>query len=158
MDKKNIFQIILIIILIAILCTIVALFIKGNNTQNTGLQNNGMQNLNGGAPPDKPDGNGGMPEGNTNTNVSHTGATEISSDTTDSDTAYSSTTSSENALLVIGGESTISNPTVTKSGNSDGDNSDSYGTNAAVLVKEGTLNITGVTVTTNVSHANGVFS
>lgn len=114
---------------------------------------------NGGTPPDKPDGNGGAPGGNnSSSNVSHTGATEISSDTTNSGTSYSSTTGSQNALLVTGGTSNISNPTVTKSGDSDGDNSDFYGTNAAVLVKEGTLNINGGTVITNGSHANGVFA
>ena len=91
-------------------------------------------------------------------NVSHTGATEISSDTTNNEKTYSSTTNSQNALLVTGGTSTITNPSITKSGDSDGDNSDFYGTNAAVLVKEGTLNINGGNVTTNGAHANGVFA
>ena len=106
-----------------------------------------------GAPPDKPDANGGS-----SSNVSHTGATEISTDTTNDGKSYASTTGSENALLVTGGTSTISNPTITKSGDSDGDNSDFYGTNAAILVKQGSLNINGGTVTTNGSHANGVFA
>ena len=49
-----------------------------------------MPNQNGGTPPDKPDGNGGSPEGNNSSaNFSHTGATEISSDTTNSGQAYS---------------------------------------------------------------------
>ena len=118
-----------------------------------------MPSSNGGTPPDKPDGNEGAQGGNNgSSNVSHTGATEISSDTTNNGQTYSSTTGSQNALLVTGGISTISNPTVTKSGDSDGDNSDFYGTNAAVLVKEGTLNINGGNVTTNGSHANGVFA
>lgn len=123
----------------------------------------GMQN--GGTPPDKPNGekppngNGGAPGGNgESSNVSHTGATEISTDTANSETSYSSTTGSQNALLVTGGTSTLTNPIVTKSGDSDGDNSDFYGTNAAVLVKDGTLNINGGTVTTSSSHANGVFA
>ena len=118
-----------------------------------------MPNSNGGTPPDKPDENGGGPgENSGSSNVSHTGATEISSDTTNNGQTYSSTTSSQNALLVTGGTSTITNPTITKSGDSDGDNADFYGNNAAVLVKEGTLNMTGGTVTTNGSHANGVFA
>ena len=118
-----------------------------------------LSNSNGGTPPDKPDGQEGAPEGNSSSsNISHTGATEISSDTTNDGETYSSVAGSENALLVTGGTSTISNPTITKSGDSDGDNSDFYGTNAAVLVKEGTLNINGGTVTTNGSHANGVFA
>ena len=116
-----------------------------------------MQSQNGGTPPDKPNGDSNAPGGNS-TNVSHTGATEISSDTTNNNQTYSSTADSENALLVTGGTSTITNPTITKSGDSDGDNSDFYGTNAAVLVKEGTLNINGGNVTTNGSHANGIFA
>ena len=117
-----------------------------------------MQSQNGGTPPDKPDGEGMTPGGNSSANVSHTGATEISSNTTNNGQTYSSTTGSQNALLVTGGISTITNPTITKSGDSDGDNSDFYGTNAAVLAKEGTLNINGGNVTTNGSHANGIFA
>ena len=118
-----------------------------------------MSSSNGGTPPEKPDGNGGQPGGNNSSaNISHTGATEFSSDTTTNEQTYSSTTGSQNALLVTGGTSTINNPTVTKSGDSDGDNSDFYGTNAAILAKEGTLNINGGTVETNGSHANGVFA
>lgn len=114
---------------------------------------------NGGTPPDKPDGNGRTPGGSIgSSSVSHTGVSEISSDTTNNGQTYSSESGSQNALLVTGGTSTISNPTVTKSGNSDGDNSDFYGNNAAVLVKEGTLNINGGNVTTNGSHANGIFA
>ncbi len=109
-----------------------------------------------GEPPEKPDGNGGGPGGNSD--VSHTGATEISSDTSNSEEKYSSETGSQNALLVSGGTSTLTNPSITKTGDSNGDESDFYGTNAAVLVKEGTLNIDGGTITTNGSHANGVFA
>ena len=117
-----------------------------------------MLGADGGTPPDKPDGNGGGPGGDNNTNISHTGATEISSNKINSGISYSSTTGSQNALLVTGGTSTIMDPTITKSGDSDGDSADFYGTNAAVLVKEGTLNIKGGTVTTSGSHANGVFA
>ena len=153
MNKKNILQIILIIVLVIILGTIIYVFINENNSQSDEIQSSNM-----GSPPNKPDGNGGAPGGNSSANVSHTGATEISEDTENSKSTYSSTTGSQNALLVTGGTSTILNPTVTKSGDSDGDDSDFYGTNAGVLVKEGTLNIKGGTVTTNGSHANGVFA
>ena len=162
--KKKITSIILIVILIAVLGVVIWLFVKENNSQsskmpNGGMQNSEMQNQNGGTPPDKPDGKGGMPGGDNNSSsVSHTGAIEISNDTTNKNQTFSSETGSQNALLITGGTSTISNPTITKSGDSDGDNSDFYGTNAAVLVKEGTLNIEGGTVTTNGSHANGVFA
>ena len=152
MKNKKIIEIIVIVILVIILAIIVGLYIKEDNSLNSQTMNN-MQM---GTPPDKPDGSGGAP--GSNSDISHVGATEISTDTTSSDQSYSSTNDSENALLVTGGTSTISNPTITKSGDSDGDNSDFYGTNAAVLVKEGTLNIDGGTVTTDGSHANGVFA
>ena len=105
-------------------------------------------------------GNGGAPgePGGGSSNVSHTGATTISSDTTDSGKTYSSSNSSENALLVSGGTSTLTDITVNKSGDSDGDNSDFYGTNAAILAEDGTLNINGGTVETDGAHANGVFA
>ena len=152
MNKKTIIEIIIIIALVIILGIIIGLFVKGNNSQTS---NNNMHSSNMGTPPDKPDGNGGE---NSSSNVSHTGATEISSDTSNNGENYSSTEGSQNALLVTGGTSTLTNPTITKSGASDGDNSDFYGINAAVLVKTGTLNINGGTVTTNGSHANGVFA
>ncbi len=152
MKNKKIIEIIVIVILVIILAIIVGLYIKEDNSLNSQT----MDNMQMGTPPDKPDGSGGAP--GSDSNVSHVGATEISTDTTSSDQSYSSINDSENALLVTGGTSTISNPTITKSGDSDGDNSDFYGTNAAVLVKEGILNIDGGTVTTDGSHANGIFA
>lgn len=158
MKNKSIIGIIIIVILVIILGVIIGLYVKDNNSQNNETSNN-ISNSSMGTPPEKPDGNGGQPGGNSgSSNVSHTGATEISSDTTNNGQSYSSTTGSENALLVTEGTSTLTNPTITKSGDSDGDNSDFYGTNAAVLVKTGLLNINGGTVTTNGSHANGVFA
>jgi hypothetical protein len=103
-------------------------------------------------------GPGGEPGGNSSTSVSYTGANVISSDTSELDKTYTSSTGSENALLVNGGESTLNNCTVTKTGDSDGDNADFYGTNAAVLVTGATLNIKGGTITTNGAHANAVFA
>ncbi|MBR2279302.1 MAG: hypothetical protein IJ903_00025 [Ruminococcus sp.] len=91
--------------------------------------------------------------------ASYSGATTFSSSTTESGKTYSSTTGGQNALLVSGGISTIKNATVTKSGDESSENSDFTGTNAAVLAYNGaTLNIEGGTVTTNGSHANGVFA
>ena len=73
---------------------------------------------------------------------------------------YTSSTADENAVLVSSGTVTLTNATVTKTGNgSGGDNGDFYGTNAAVLAKGGaTLNLKNSTVTSNGSYANGVFS
>ncbi len=169
MNRKDLIKIFLIIVLIAALCLIIGIYIKERNAQNSEMQNDEMLTSSdrtppekpgdeGETPPEKPDDNGEMPGENSKANVSHTGASEISSDTTNNGQTYSSTTDSQNSLLVTGGTSTITNSNITKSGDSDGDNSDFYGTNAAVLVKEGTLNIDGGTVTTNGSHANAVFA
>lgn len=157
-NKKLIIELVLISVLLIALVIIIGLYIKSYNSSNEQLSNN-MNNSDMGTPPEKPDGDSKMPgENSQSSNVSYKGATEISSDTVNNSQSYSSTTGSENALLVTGGTSTLTNSTITKTGDSDGDNSDFYGTNAAVLVKEGTLNINGGTVTTNGSHANAVFA
>ena len=102
---------------------------------------------------------GGSKPGETSTSISYSGNTTITSNTTETDKSYSSTTGGKNSLLVSGGTSTISNPTITKSGDSSGDDADFYGINAAILTYNGaTLNIKGGNITTNGSHANAVFS
>ena len=113
-----------------------------------------------GDPPDgAPGGQGGTPGGGSSASVSYTGATTIDSSTTADGASYSSSSSAENALLVSGGTSTLTNPTVTKTGDTSDEDSDFYGTNAAVLVyNDATLNIEGGTVTTDGGHANGVFA
>ncbi len=104
-------------------------------------------------------GPGGAPGGQSASSVSHSGATELTSDANLSDQSYSSSSSAQNALLVSGATVSLSNPTVTKSGDDDGDNSDFYGTNAAVFAyNNAVLNITGGTITTNGAHANAVFA
>lgn len=121
---------------------------------------------NGGTPPDKPNGNGGPGggpggPGGSSTDVVYSGATEITSADTQSDKTYSSTTSDESALLISTSDAVaITNPTVTKTGDSDGgDNCNFYGQNATILVKGGsTTTITGGTITSDASGANGVFS
>ena len=128
----------------------------------------------GGTPPDKPDGDssggpGGTPPdgapggsggsgGSSSADISYTGNTEFTSDTTESGQTYTSGESNVQALLVSGGTSTIDKATVTKTGDSDGDESDFYGTNAAVLATSGTLNITDSEITTDGAHANAVFA
>ena len=129
-----------------------------------------------GTPPgDPPDGNGGpggtppggfgggMPgggPGGSSADIDYTGAVEISSADSQIDQTYASTSSDESALLIsTSDEVLINNPTVTKSGDSDGgDNCNFYGLNAAVLVKDGTTaTITGGTITSDAEGANGVF-
>ena len=100
---------------------------------------------------------GGM--GGGNSSPSFSGANTITSSTKKSGVKYSSSTGSENALLVSGGSSSLSNITVTKSGNSSDENADFYGTNAAILAYNGAmLNISGSKISTNGSHANAVFA
>ena len=122
-----------------------------------------------GTPPsDPPDGNGGpgggMPGGapgsGSSADIEYTGAVEISSADSQSGQTYASSTSDESALLISSSdEVSITDPTVTKSGDSDGgDNCNFYGLNAAVLVKDGsTTTITGGTITSDAEGANGVF-
>ena len=113
----------------------------------------------GGAPPDGKGGPGGAP-GGSNADIDYAGAVEITSSDTQNDQSYTSSASDENALLIsTSDEVTISDPSVNKTGNSDGgDNCNFYGLNAAVLVKDGsTTTITGGTITSDASGANGVF-
>lgn len=105
-----------------------------------------------GAPP-----GGGM--GGGSPSPSFSGASTITSSVKKSGVKYSSSSGGENALLASGGTSTLSNITVTKSGNSSDENADFYGTNAAILAYNGaTLNISGSKISTNGSHANAVFA
>ena len=119
-----------------------------------------------GTPPEKPEGNGGPggpggAPGGSSADIDYVGSTEISSNDAQDEQSYTSTSSDENALLVsTSDEVTITNPTVSKSGDSDGgDNCNFYGLNAAVLVKDGsTTIITGGTISSDADGANGVFS
>lgn len=75
--------------------------------------------------------------------------------------AVNSTTADENTILVnTTDDVTITNSTVTKTGDSDGgDNCNFYGQNAAVLVEGGsTTTLTNLTVTSDAKGANGIFS
>ena len=121
----------------------------------------------GDTPPDKPDGNGGPggapggAPGGSSADIDYTASVEITSGDSQSGQTYASTTADESALLIsTSDEVTITNPTVTKTGDSDGgDNCNFYGLNAAVLVKDGsTTTITGGTITSDAEGANGVFS
>ena len=114
---------------------------------------------NGGPGGTPPDGNGGP--GQSDADITYTAAEEITSSDEQSGQTYASTSSDENALLIAtSDEVTITDPTVTKTGDSDGgDSSNFYGVNAGILVKDGSVTtITGGTITTDASGANGVFS
>lgn len=104
---------------------------------------------------------GSPPGGSSSSSVSWNGATMITSATTTSNKTYSSTTASQNAVLINTSDNvTLTSPTVTKSGGtSAGDSESFYGINSAVMCKGGgTTTITGANITTNAAGANGVFS
>ena len=148
-------------------------FVPGNPPEGTppGEPPEGMNGGPGGTPPgDPPDGmnggtppggfGGGKPGGSSSSDIEYSGATEITSADSQNGQTYSSATVDESALLISTSEDvSITDPTVTKSGDSDGgDNCNFYGLNAAVLVKDGTTTtITGGTVTSDADGANGVF-
>lgn len=98
--------------------------------------------------------------GNQGTNVSYSAKKEVTSDETLEDETYESTTKDENALSVSNATVTAKGITVNKTGDSDGgDNTSFYGTNSAVIAKDGAkLTIENATITTNATGANGVFS
>ena len=104
-------------------------------------------------------GPGGAP-GGASADIEYAGAVEITSRQTQEDETYASETADESALLIATSDAVvITNPTVTKSGSSNGgDSCNFYGLNAAVLVKDGAqVTLTGGTVTSDASGANGVF-
>ena len=71
----------------------------------------------------------------------------------------SATDSGTHALEVSGDTQTRSHLRITKTGDSSGEESDFYGTNAAVLASNGaTLTLTDSLITTDGAYANGVFS
>jgi hypothetical protein len=94
-------------------------------------------------------------------NIKYTGATTLKAATSETSKAYKSSTTDESALLISTNEAvTIAQPTISKTGDSDGgDNCSFYGVNAALLVKDGsTTTIKGGTITSSAMGANGVFS
>ena len=96
-----------------------------------------------------------------NSSTSYSAVKEISSSEEVSGGEYTSTNSDENAISATGNtETTLSNITVAKTGDSDGgDNTSFYGTNSAIIARGGaTLNIKNANITTDANGANGVFS
>ena len=108
------------------------------------------------APPDMPGGS------SSSSSVSYSAANSITSAGTYSSKTYKSTTADQNSVLVSLSSGTVNliNPTVTKSGDSDGgDNCNFYGINSAVMaLGGGTVSISGGTVTATAKGANGIFS
>ena len=120
-------------------------------SENGNTPNNMPGDMPGGMP-------GGMDSGNApeTYEAAYTVTENIAGDGTAS---YSSDSSDENAILVDNSVVTISGISVTKTGDSNTESADFYGINAGVLANNGSnLTLSDVTVTTDGSHANGVFS
>ena len=135
-DKKTLKYIIVIAVLLIIIGLLWFFMISGNNNSN----NNSQQK--------------------SNSNTTYSSAKTISSDEDLSNVEFTSTNSDENAILVTNAKSSLSSITVNKEGDSNGgDNTSFYGTNSAILAKDGAnLTIKNATITTNATGANGVFS
>lgn len=121
----------------------------------SGDNSNGqMPGGNGGTPPAKP--------GDSSSSVTKSGATELTSDVTETGKEYGSTESDENAILVKDGASvSISDGTVDKSAgdSSNVENSEFYGVNAGVLVESSsTATLKNMKISTSAKGANAVFS
>jgi hypothetical protein len=107
---------------------------------------------------------GGMPPGSVSSPSSYTFSGDYMLDganATKMNTNYSSDKINESAIYVTnGGDLTLVNPTITTSSNtSSNDASSFYGLNAAVLATSGSkVEITGGSVTTTGTGANGVFA
>ena len=120
--------------------------------------------FNGRRPPMRQDGRPGMPpggHGSRQKDIKYTGATTLTVAATETGKTYESSKADESALLISTKEAlTISQPNISKTGDSDGgDNCSFYGVNAALLVKGGsTTTIKGGTISSRGTGANGVFS
>ena len=110
------------------------------------------------AAPDKPTGNSPGDMNKSASNIIYSGATELSTNASFDGESFSSSDGGENALLITGGEISLSNVSINKTGGESGEDSDFYGTNAAVLVTGGSANIKGGTITTAGAHANALFA
>ena len=71
----------------------------------------------------------------------------------------SNSTDGEHAITADGETASYSNIAVEKTGDAEGDEADFYGANAAIFATNGaTLDLSEITVSTDGTHANGVFS
>ena len=143
-DKKTSIYIIIIVILVIILGVLWFLIINDSSSSGS---NSG------------PGGN--KPGDNSGSSASYSAVKNITSDETITSGEFESTKADENAISVSSStNTTLSNITVNKTGDSDGgDNTSFYGTNSAIIAKDGaTVTISNATITTDAKGANGVFS
>ena len=172
-------RIMAILIAAALLFSVSLCAYAEENGQPADIPQGGMMPPDGGngQPPEKPDGNmpggnppdgapgggfgGGTPPGGGASDFTYTAATEITAAEEQTDLTYQSDTADESALIINTDDVvTLINPTVIKTGDSNGgDNCNFYGLNAGLLVMGGaTTEISGGIIETSASGANGVFS
>ncbi len=140
-DRKNLLYGIIITVLVTTIVVLWYLIISSNNSN---INGNNLPRMN-----------------NTSSVTTYSSIKKITSNENINSGNYNSKTKDENAILVSGNiKSTLSNITVTKTGDSDGgDNTSFYGTNSAIIAKDkATLSIKNTKITTNATGANGVFS
>ena len=113
------------------------------------------------APPDGGNGGPGDPGGQNAAPTSYTAVSSYSTDTEEDGKTYTSTGADESAVLVTDGANvTLKNFTMDRNSadSTGGDNSSFYGTGAAALATNGSLTLTGGTITTDAKGGAGVFS
>lgn len=106
-------------------------------------------------------GDNNMPAMGGGSSATYSTVKEITTDENITSGEFTSSNADENAISVSGNtNATLSNITVTKTGDSDGgDNTSFYGTNSAIIAKNSAnLTIKNATITTDATGANGVFS
>ncbi len=144
--KKNIVYIIIIMLLVVILGVLWFLIVSNTNDSSNTNSNNKMQ---------------GGPGMNNNSAATYSAVKEITKDEDITSGSYKSTNADENVISVSeDAKATISDITISKTGDSDGgDNTSFYGTNSAIIAKDGaSVTIENVKITTDATGANGVFS
>ena len=140
-DKTIIF--VLLTIIITAVLSFTSIWFNGTKSQNN--QSN----------------SGNINESMNNKTPDYSGSTEITSDKTLSGETYTSSTASENAVLISDDANvSMDNVTVTKTGDAKtGDESSFYGNNSGILAKDDAdVTISNSSVNTSATGANGVFS
>ena len=89
--------------------------------------------------------------------LSYVGSENVNSDMNEADKTFESLMGGKNVLVVTSGNSTFKNCTFNKKGDSTYAEADLYGTNAAVIISGGALNLDGGSVSTDGKHASGIF-
>ena len=143
MNKKETLIGIIIIIVLSLILGLLWFLIINNTNKNNNINSNNQPSM------------------NNSSNITYSSVKTITKDKTISNKTYSSSKKDQNVILVKNKiKATLSNLKINKSGDSDGgDNTSFYGTNSGILAKDGAnLTLKNLTIKTNATGANGVFS